>query len=258
MPSRRRSFAAVVVLLGALWLGALAVPAACAAPASESQIEAAIEKLRADPQLGGERQRTVLRWKSDETPARANTDNSWLMSLLAWIGELSAVIATGSRLILIALVIVLIAFVAVIVLRWWRARQRRLPVTPVAAGVIVQGLDTRPESLPQDIGTAALQLWQEGAARAAAQLLYRGLLSRLLHEHRLAIDASTTEGECLGLLQAQSNGTLRSYGRQLIGVWQAMAYAARRPDDAGFAALCQQFDAALAPDAAPTPTAGAS
>ena len=63
----------------------------------------------------------------------------------------------------------------------------------------VRDLDIRPESLPDDIGAAARALWDRGEHRAALALLYRGLLSRLAHVHRLPIRDSSTEGDCLAL-----------------------------------------------------------
>ena len=46
-------------------------------------------------------------------------------------------------------------------------------------------------------GCAAL--WDRGDHRAALALLYRGLLSRLVHVHRVPIRDSSTEGDCLAL-----------------------------------------------------------
>ena len=46
--------------------------------------------------------------------------------------------------------------------------------TPFVAPSHVRDLDIRPESLPDDVGAAALALWQRGEQRAALALLYRG------------------------------------------------------------------------------------
>ena len=57
------------------------------------------------------------------------------------------------------------------------------------------GLDVAPEKLPADIAGEAERLWQTDP-RAALALLYRGLLSRLLHDFQLPLNAHT-EGEVL-------------------------------------------------------------
>src|SRR4029079_6929748 len=67
----------------------------------------------------------------------------------------------------------------------------------------VRDLDIRPESPTDDIGAAARQLWDRGEQRAALALLYRGMLSRLAHVHRVPIRDSSTEGDCVELASAQ-------------------------------------------------------
>ncbi|HBP3289912.1 TPA: DUF4129 domain-containing protein, partial [Pseudomonas aeruginosa] len=51
------------------------------------------------------------------------------------------------------------------------------------APTVMFGLDLSPESLPDDIAGNAERLWNE-KPREALGLLYRGLLSRLLHDYR--------------------------------------------------------------------------
>ena len=58
-----------------------------------------------------------------------------------------------------------------------------------------------PRSLPADIGAAARALWDRGERRAALALLYRGLLSRLVHVHRLPIRDSRPKATALRLLK---------------------------------------------------------
>ena len=61
-----------------------------------------------------------------------------------------------------------------------RMPKRRTAVAPTQ----LFGLDVAPEKLPADIAGEAERLWQTDP-RAALALLYRGLLSRLLHDFQL-------------------------------------------------------------------------
>ena len=82
----------------------------------------------------------------------------------------------------------------------------------------VRELDIRPESLPDDIGAAALAVWERGEQRAALALLYRGLLSRLVHAHGVPIRASSTEGDCLALAQSRLAAGSAQYAARLVSV----------------------------------------
>ena len=54
------------------------------------------------------------------------------------------------------------------------------------------GLDLKPESLPDDVAASAEHLWQSNP-REALGLLYRALLSRLLHDFNMTLKAADTE-----------------------------------------------------------------
>ena len=108
----------------------------------------------------------------------------------------------------------------------------------------VQDLDIRPESLPPDIGGAARRLWDRGEHRGALALLYRGLLSRLAHVHRLPVRDSSTEGDCLAL-SARMEAAGRDYAARLIVLWQAAVYGHLDVDTTAVHALCDGFAPAL-------------
>ena len=115
----------------------------------------------------------------------------------------------------------------------------------------VRDLDIRPESLPPDIGAAARQLWDRGEHRAALALLYRGLLSRLAHVHKVPIRDSTTEGDCLSLAVAHLDEARHAYVTQLVRTWQRAVYGGREPDNATVYALCDAFGRTLDQPVAP-------
>lgn len=100
---------------------------------------------------------------------------------------------------------------------------------PVTAPEVLFGLDIRPESLPEDIAGTAHQLWQEGKAREALSLLYRGALVILTHEEHLEIHAGHTEGDILKLAKPSTEAERYQYLRTLTKRWQAIAYAHRSP-----------------------------
>jgi hypothetical protein len=131
-------------------------------------------------------------------------------------------------------------------------RGRSLPRVPkqFVAPSHVRDLDIRPESLPDDVGAAALALWERGDQRAALALLYRGTLSRLVHVHSVPIRASSTEGECLALARPRLSESSARYAASLVGVWTAAVYGAQEPAGGVVQALCGEFGAALDPKAA--------
>jgi hypothetical protein len=108
----------------------------------------------------------------------------------------------------------------------------------------VQDLDIRPETLPDDVGLAARQLWDQGDHRAALALLYRGLLSRLAHVHQLPIRDSSTEGDCLALA-ARIGARGAAYSERLITTWQACVYGSAATQTFIVHGLCDEFSLSL-------------
>jgi hypothetical protein len=118
-------------------------------------------------------------------------------------------------------------------------------VAALHAPTHVRDLDIRPESLPADIGRTALELWARGDRRASLSLLYRGLLSRLVHNHDTPIKHSSTEGECRMLALQHLPARSHEYVTLLIRVWQGAVYGATEPDDETVRRLCGDFAQAL-------------
>src|SRR5919112_1947121 len=141
---------------------------------------------------------------------------SWLGGLVVWMGESARVLVWCAALALAGLVVVYLSRVA-------RTRLMASDEDTFVAPTHVRDLDIRPESLPDDIGAAARQLWERGEQRAALALLYRGMLSRLAHVHRVPIRESSTEGDCVALAQAQLPDR-SEYVARLVRVWQRLGY----------------------------------
>jgi hypothetical protein len=127
------------------------------------------------------------------------------------------------------------------------SRELRRPREVASQGVPthVRELDIRPQSLPADIGAAARDLWQKNERRAALSLLYRGLLSRLVHVHGIAIRESSTEGDCLRLLSRRPEAYRNEYATRLVRIWERAVYGAQDPEDAAVLELCENFGPAL-------------
>jgi Domain of unknown function (DUF4129) len=229
-------------------LGAAAVPAGhSAGPApltrhapDRHEIARAIEIVKADPNLATERTIRTLRWVGDSQPPPSATPASleWLIQLIAWIAQ-------SARTLVWVAAGLLIGLLAIYLIRLLRSRGASLEAAHSAAPTHVQDLDIRPESLPDNIGMAARALWDKGEHRAALSLLYRGLLSRLVHVHNVPIRDSSTEGDCLRLTASRLREAQRAYVTQLIRVWEHAVYGGREPEPASLYTLCDEFSPSL-------------
>jgi hypothetical protein len=245
---RLRTELAALALCACLLVAVPASPATAAAePAgtpTASEIDAAFDKVKADPNLAAERTVRTLNWK-DPQEEKKNKSN-W-MDWFKWVGHLFGWIAQSSRVLMWVIIAALIgAFVVFVVRIFMSGREIGLAARFVAP-THVHDLDIRPESLPDDIGAAARALWDSGDRRGALALLYRGLLSRLAHVHEVPIRASSTEGDCLVLAARKLDAARLDYATRLIRSWQRAIYGGVTLDAADVHALCAQFNAHLDP-----------
>ncbi|MDI2140925.1 MULTISPECIES: DUF4129 domain-containing protein [unclassified Pseudomonas] len=181
---------------------------------------------------------TVTRYRFGEDPATAekNTDGKvphWLKTFLGWLnGQHLNGLAKAIEVLLWAVMIGALGWLI------WRyreflqtfvSRRPRLPERikrPVPQQAF--GLDLSKETLPDDIAASAEQLWQT-QPRAALGLLYRALLSHLLHDFNLTLKPADTENEVLARIEHLQRPELLAYSRHLTGHWQNMAYGHRVP-----------------------------
>lgn len=210
------------------------------------EVGEAISKLEADPTLAHEETVRVLRW-ADKPDTTEHGNFEWLRDLLEWLGNLFSWFAQSGRVLMWVLAGILAAGLALYIFRLVRQYERSGLHGGFVAPSHVRDLDIRPESLPDDVGAAALALWERGEQRAALALLYRGLLSRLVHAHRVPIRDSSTEGDSLALAHQHAGHEPRIYASRLIPVWQRAVYGAQAPTAQAFTALCHDFAAALEP-----------
>ncbi|HVJ28983.1 MAG TPA: DUF4129 domain-containing protein [Gammaproteobacteria bacterium] len=204
-------------------------------------VRKALDEVANDPNLSTVRTINTLRWKERE----AVTEEPWWFPLARWSRGLFGWIAESGRLLVWVVGALAVGLLASFIARL--VRERGLPRVPkqFVAPSHVRDLDIRPESLPDDVGAAALALWEGGEQRAALALLYRGTLSRLVHVHAVPIRASSTEGECLALARPRLAESSARYAASLVEVWTAAVYGAREPAADTVQALCGEFAAAL-------------
>jgi hypothetical protein len=206
----------------------------------QSQIARAIEKVKADPNLATEKTIRTLRWVDESRPQPSDSTAyfGWLIQLVEWFAQ-------SARILVWVGVALLAGLLAIYLVRLIRTRNPSTKVNRAAAPTHVQDLDIRPESLPDNIGAAARKLWDAGEHRAALSLLYRGVLSRLVHVHNVPIRDSSTEGDCLQLTATRLREEQRNYVALLIRVWQHAVYGGQQPETTSLYTLCDGFAPAL-------------
>jgi hypothetical protein len=225
---------AAAVLLATFAVAAERVPTG---DFTHEQVTQAVGEVKKDPNLAGRTIRT-LKW-ADQKPSKDRGWFNWLRDMMAWVGQ-------GGRFLFW---IVLAFLVGLLLVYLWRLVRNWSPPEGskrIDAPSFVRDLDIRPESLPADIGAAARQLWGSGEHRSALALLYRGLLSRLVHVHHVPIKDSSTEGDCLALAHLHLKDEERkAYVASLVHLWQRAVYGGENVQTDSVYALCDGFAHAL-------------
>jgi hypothetical protein len=241
-----RLVAMAAVLAASLSVGAAGVQRESAQPKAASpgpsEIARAIDTVKADPNLATERTIKTLRWKgsTESRPSGVLAWFGWIIGLFRWLEQSARLLVWGAAVLLAGMLVV---YIARTIRRHGVPRMEELFVAPSH----VRDLDIRPESLPKDIGIAARALWDRGEHRAALALLYRGMLSRLAHVHRIPIRDSSTEGDCLALAASHLTQGGRQYASRLVRVWQRFVYGGQDTQAATVYVLCDDFASALDP-----------
>ena len=197
---------------------------------------------------------TVTRYRfAEEKPAVKNKTHhdeklpAWLQSLLDNLNsDAFKHVAQALEVVLWSL---LVAGLALVV---WRYRDwlqafvsQRKPRAPKAAKPLptqLFGLELGAETLPDDIASTAEQLWPT-QPREALGLLYRGLLSRLLHDYNLPLSIADTEGQVLDRVHRLQQPQLLAYSAELTRHWQNLAYGHHLPPASAQQKLCSDWRA---------------
>jgi len=233
-----------MMLIALLWSLPVHAEDAPARP-TETKVKQVIKTLKEDPNLIDEQKVNTLHWVDNKKKEDEKDKPTAIPGWLKWIRTFFKWLAHTSRLLLWTVITVLVAFVAIFLLRVFRNYRSSQTIPDLELPKHVRDLDIRPESLPDDIGAAAWQLWQQDEQRNALALLYRGLLSRLVHVHAVSIKDSSTESQCLELARAQLQPAQSEYVARALKIWQYAVYGARMPGPEDVQALCEQFAGAL-------------
>jgi len=216
----------VAARAGGAGIAAILLAAALAmAPASEPRAAepdrptAEIREVLKDPEFGHEEQRWRLVYVGPKAPERKveapNLD--WLAKVI----EAAAKLARLGAWIAFALAA---GFLIYHLARYVRLRARSR--TRAARPDFLFGLDVRPESLPDDVASAAESLAREGRIREALSLLYRASLVRFMDEG-LEFAQGDTEGDCLRRVRDRAAPRRSIYFTRLVNAWQLLAYGHR-------------------------------
>jgi len=236
------ALAVLVVMMVVPRHGAAQTSAATATRPDADAIARAIEIVKADPNLATDRTIRTLQWKRPPVASRSKMPR-WIL----WIVEFFGWMAQVTRVLVWCVVVIAVAVLTAFIVRLVGASQASDATLEFVAPTHVRSLDIRPETLPTDVGAAARALWDAGEQRAALALLYRGLLSRLVHLHHVPIRASSTEGDCLSLAVRHLAPDRQPYVTHLVSVWQRAVYGHHQLDADTVYRLCDGFSFALDP-----------
>ncbi|UII70500.1 DUF4129 domain-containing protein [Pseudomonas sp. HN11] len=195
---------------------------------------------------------TVTRYRfGEENPPTKNKAQSdgklpgWLKALLNNLNsDTFKHIAQGLEMLLWGVLISGLTLLA------WRYREwlrtfvsRRGPRKPsVIKPVPTQlfGLELGTETLPDDVASTAEHLWAT-RPREALGLLYRGLLSRLLHDFNVPLKSADTEGQVQERVHQLQHPQLLAFSDELTRHWQNLAYGHHLPPLSVQQKLCSDW-----------------
>ena len=218
---------------------------------SQASQDAIQSQLQAPPFKNLE---TVTRWRLGEpSEVPGKSASGWLTALLErFDSRVVDTLVQGLEILLWALVFGWLAWLV------WHYREglrtfvglRPQPCTRALPSVAPQrfGLALGIETLPDDIATSAEALWPQ-QPREAMSLLYRGLLSRLLHDYQLPLKSADTEGQVLEWLALLREPALLAFSQELTSHWQNLAYGHRLPATQQQQALCDGWRQLFGPGA---------
>jgi Domain of unknown function (DUF4129) len=212
-------------------------------PVTRAEVDHAVEVVKKDPNLSSEKTVRTLHWDdSKEKKKEKDREPTNWPEWLHWVGDMFAWIGEASRMLMWLVIGSLAALLAYFAFKIFAAQRFTAGGKSFVPPTHVQDLDIRPESLPADIGATARALWDRGEQRAALALLYRGLLSRLVHVYEVPIRDSSTEGDCLALASRKLEASRVDYATRLVRTWQRAIYGGLSIDSAVVHELCAQFD----------------
>ena len=233
----------------ALALAVLITPLSSVAPAADAvkpaplvrtvispeTIDAAIGDLRHDPNLGGETKIRTLRWVNKFQPQPPPTSPAWIIGLFGYIGQFGGlllwIVGAGG-----------VAVAAVWILRLLKSgAPRAVPAQADVGDRQVLDLDIHPDSLPDDVSAAAIELLRAGRLRDSLSLLYRASLSFAVHRFGVTLGVHHTEREVLKAVKVALDDARARYFADLVATWQRVVYAGEAVSPEAVLPLCAGF-----------------
>jgi hypothetical protein len=236
----RAKAVAFAVLTGLLWRPAAPADAVKSPPRTDAvispaSIDAAIARLRTDPNIGGQSKVRTLRWVTESHPRPASAAPSWIIGLFDYAGQFGGLLLwlAGAAAVAVA---------AVWIFRLLKSFEPRVVLhRPDIDDRRVQGLDIHPDSLPDDVSAAALELLRAGRLRDALALLYRASLSSAVHRYGVTLAAHHTEREVLKTVKGALDEVRVRYFAELVAIWQRVVYAGETVAPDAVLPLCTGF-----------------
>lgn len=111
-------------------------------------------------------------------------------------------------------------------------------ITPIAE---FQGHAITPDKVPHNMLTSFNEQWQD-SPREALALLYRTMLSHLVHHYKIPLKRSHTENEVLKLVKKLKTPTLTESATTITRAWQRVAYAHQSLSESDQQTLLQAWE----------------
>jgi len=263
---RLSSVAASLLMVGLLWLPAAQPlwaaepvdapdsPRLLQQPLTSQAASNSIKAILDAPPFKNPQTVTHYRFGEEQPDQPANAETpGWLKAFFALLD--SQRFANLAQVIEVLLWASVIGAIALLIWRYrdWlqtfvsrQPKPRTRPAHPTPPQLF--GLDLNRETLPDDIAASVENLWLT-QPREALGLLYRALLSRLLHDFDLPLKAADTEGQVLERVQQLQQPALQAFSNTLTVHWQNMAYGHRLPPVHLQQELCNEWRALFGPGA---------
>ncbi|WP_397454906.1 DUF4129 domain-containing protein [Pseudomonas lurida] len=248
---RLSNVAPLLLLVTGLMLLPLSPPAmADATPLSTQSASQSVKLILDKPPF--KNPETVTRYRFGEAPFPAENQARTNGKLPAWLKALLDTLNSTTFKHVAQAVEVLLwgLLIGGLIMLAWRYREwlhtfvsRRGPRKPKTVKPVptqLFGLELGSETLPDDVATAAEHLWAT-QPREALGLLYRGLLSRLLHDFNLPLKNADTEGQVLARVHQLQHPHLLAFSDELTRHWQNLAYGHQLPPLSAQQKLCSDW-----------------
>lgn len=219
-------------------------------PLATQDASQSIKSLMEKPPFKNPETVTRYRFGEDKPPVKnkAHRDGKlpdWLKALLDNLNSNTFKhIAQGLEVLLWGLIVGALITLVWRYREWLRTfvsrRRLRKPQDVKVAPAQLFGLELGLEMLPDDIASAAEHLWPT-QPREALGLLYRGLLSRLLHDFNMPLKSADTEGQILERVNQLQQPQLLAFSDDLTRHWQNLAYGHRLPPPSVQQQLCSDW-----------------